>query len=60
MDNRGKIKQGLKDAAACARGDCDCEETTYRVRNRLGRVAVTNQTTGETKIYPMPKLEQNP
>jgi hypothetical protein len=53
VDNRDKITQGLKDAAACARGDCDCSETVYRVRNRPGRVAVTNQTTGQTTIYPM-------
>lgn len=53
MDNRDKIIQGLKDAASCARGECDCPETVYRVRNRPGRVAITNQTTGETIIYPM-------
>lgn len=53
MDNRGKIIQGMKDAAACARGECDCPETTYTIRNRPGRVAVTNQTTGQTTIHPM-------
>ena len=53
MGDRDKIVQGMKDAAACARGECDCPETVYRVRNRPGRVAVTNQTTGQTTIYPM-------
>lgn len=51
-DNREKIKQRMMDAAACARGECDCPETTYTVRNRPGRVSVTNQTTGQTTIYP--------
>lgn len=55
MDNRDKIKQGLKDAALCASGECDCPETVYHVRNRPGRVAVTNKSTGQTTIYPMPK-----
>jgi hypothetical protein len=60
MDNRDKIKQGLRDAAACARGECDCKETTYRVRNRSGRAAVTNLETGETTIYPMPLHTSEP
>lgn len=55
MHNRDKIKQGLKDAALCASGECDCPETVYHVRNRPGRVAVTNKSTGQTTIYPMPK-----
>jgi hypothetical protein len=53
MDNREKIKQGLKEAAACARGECACPETTYTIRNRPGRVAITNQATKQTTIYPM-------
>lgn len=55
MDAKDKIKRGLKDATACARGECDCPETVYRVRNRPGRVAITNKTTGQTTIYPQPK-----
>ncbi len=43
----------------CAECDCGADElgpeTVYHVRNRPGRAAVTNQTTGRTTIYPMPK-----
>ena len=53
MDKRDKIVKSLEQAAACARGECDCPETTYRVRNRPGRVAITNLTTGKTTIHPM-------
>lgn len=55
QENQEKIKRALKEATACMLGECDCPETTYHVRNRPGRVAVTNMTTGETKIYPMKK-----
>jgi hypothetical protein len=36
-------------------GKRDCPKTTYTVRNRPGRASITNQTPGQTTIYPEKK-----